>query len=169
MVTGPVTAVSTDDIAEPDRFDWWRDMVGHEVMPVSIRSPYADRFQGWTEAVRLPHGQVATFGFSPMTARRLPAHIRRTDSVDYFLILVHDSTIRLEQGRGAACLGPGDMALFSTSRPLSCNFLDHGGPVRLTLLRLPRTVIPLAGGHVDRLLASRCRPEPAPGPCSART
>ncbi|MFJ1811107.1 MULTISPECIES: helix-turn-helix domain-containing protein [unclassified Streptomyces] len=151
--TGLVTTLDTDDIAVADRFGWWHDMVGNEVMPVSLRSPYADRFRGWVEAVGLPHSQVAVFDFSPMTARRLSAHIRRADPEDYFLVLVRDSAIRLEQGRGVACLGPGGMALFSTSRPLSCDFLDHGRPVRLTLLRVPRTLLPLAGGRADRLLA----------------
>lgn len=45
------------------------------------------------------------------------------------------------------------MALFSSSRPLSCDFLDNGGPVRLTLLRLPLALLPLADGRADRLPA----------------
>ncbi|GAA2371392.1 helix-turn-helix domain-containing protein [Streptomyces cuspidosporus] len=150
---GPVVAVDTDDIAVPDRFGWWNDMVGHEVMPVSIRSPHADRFRGWVEAVGLSHSQVAAFDFSPMTARRSPAHIRRGNPEDYFLLLVRESAVRLEQARGVACLGPGDMALFSSWRPLTCDFLDNSGPVRLTLLRIPLALLPLAGGRADRLLA----------------
>ncbi|WP_234314629.1 helix-turn-helix domain-containing protein [Streptomyces sp. NRRL F-5135] len=150
---GPVVAVDTDDIAVPDRFGWWNDMVGHEVMPVSTRSPHANRFRGWVEAVGLPHSQVAAFDFSPMTAQRSPAHIRRGDPEDYFLLLVRESVVRLEQARGVACLGPGDMALLSSSKPLAFDFLDNGGPVRLTLLRLPRTLHPLAYGRADRLLA----------------
>lgn len=63
--------------------------------------------------------------------------------------------VRLEQARGVACLGPGDMALFSSSKPLTCDFLDNGGPVRLTLLRLPRAFLPLADGRADCLLAER--------------
>lgn len=150
---GPVVAVDTDDIAVPDRFGWWNDMVGQEVMPVTIHSPHANRFRGWVEAVGLPHSQVAAFDFSPMTAQRSPAHIRRQDPEDYFLLLVRESAVRLEQARGVACLGPGDMALFSSSRPLTCDFLDNGGPVRLTLLRLPLALLPLADGRADRLLA----------------
>ncbi|MFF9001139.1 helix-turn-helix domain-containing protein [Streptomyces achromogenes] len=155
---GPVVVMDTDDLAVPDRFGWWNDMVGQEVMPVSIRSPYARRFRGRVEAVGLPHSQVAAFGFSALTAHRSPAHIRRADPENYFLVLVREGAVRLEQAREVACLGPGDMALFSSSRPLGCDFLDNGGSVRLTLLRLPRALLPLADGRADRLLA-----EPLPG------
>ncbi|MEU3662506.1 helix-turn-helix domain-containing protein [Streptomyces sp. NPDC032940] len=147
-----MTVVDTDDIAVPDRFGWWHDMVGREVMPVSLRSPYADRFQGSVTVVG-PPGGLAAFDFSPLSAQRLPVHIRRADPELYFLVLVRGGGVRLEQGRGVACLGPRGMAVFSTSRALSCEFLDHGGPVRLTLLRLPRSLLPLADARVDRLLA----------------
>lgn len=150
---GPVVAVDTDDLAVPDRFGWWNDMVGQEVMPVSIRSPDAHRFRGRVEAVRLPHSQVAAFGFSALTARRSPAHIRRADPETYFLVLVRQGAVRLEQAREVACLGPGDMALFSSSRPLTCGFRDNGGSAVLTLLRLSRALLPLADGRADRLLA----------------
>jgi hypothetical protein len=121
--TGSVAVVDTDDMAVSDRFGWWRDMVAQEVMPVSMRSPYAGRFRGTVRLIG-PSVDLATFDFSPLSAQRSPAHIRRADSEDYFLILVRDSGIRLEQGRGVACLGPGGMAVFSTSRPLNCELSD---------------------------------------------
>ncbi len=105
------------------------------------------------ESVGLPYSQVAAFDFSPMAARRSPAHIRRQDPEHHFLVLVREGAVRLEQKRGVACLGPGGMALFSTSHPLTCDFLDKGGPLRLTLLRLPRAVLPLPDGRADRMLA----------------
>ncbi|MFD9075150.1 AraC-like ligand-binding domain-containing protein [Streptomyces lasiicapitis] len=152
-VAGPVLRVSTDSIPALDRFDWWVEMVGNEVMPVTVRSAHAAVFQGRADAVELPDSQVAFFSFSPMTAHRSPVQIRRSDPEAYYLVLVHGSPIRLEQKRGVACLGPGDMALFSTSHPLACDFLDHGRQVRLTLMRLARSLLPLASGKADRLLA----------------
>ncbi|MCX5358172.1 helix-turn-helix domain-containing protein [Streptomyces sp. NBC_00124] len=152
---GPVVAVDTDDIVAPDRFGWWNDMVGHEVMPVAIQSPHANRFRGQVEAVGFPRSQVAAFDFSPLTARRSPAHIRRRDPEDYFLVLVRQSAIRLEQARNVVCLSSGDMALFSSSQPLTCDFLDRGGLVCLTLLRIPRALLPLADHRADRMLAER--------------
>ncbi|MFW6721136.1 helix-turn-helix domain-containing protein [Streptomyces sp. MAR4 CNY-716] len=150
---GPVVMVDTDDIGVPDRLGWWHDMVDREVMPVSIRMAHAHRFQGRVESVGLPHAQAAAFDFSPMAARRSPAHIRRQDPEDVFLMLVREGAVRLEQQRSVACLGPGGMALYSSSHPLTCDFLGNGGAVRLTLLRLPRAVLPLPAGRTDRVLA----------------
>ncbi|KOU77708.1 AraC family transcriptional regulator [Streptomyces sp. MMG1533] len=154
---GPVVRMDAGSVPASDRFGWWAEVV-HEIMPVSIRSAHATRFQGELAAVGLPHSQVMTFTFSPMTARRSLVQIRRQDPEDYFLILVRGgSSIRLEQAGGVACLGAGDMTLYSSSHPLACEFHDHGRQCRMTVLRLPRTVLPLAGGRADRLLAEPLR------------
>ncbi|MEU9337289.1 helix-turn-helix domain-containing protein [Streptomyces sp. NPDC048290] len=149
----PVVSASTDDIPAADRFDWWQEMIDGEVMPLTTRSPNAERFRGSAETVTMPHSQVVGFRFSPVAARRSAPLIRRRDPEDYYLVLVHGSPIRLEQARGVACLGAGDMCLFSTSVPLTCDCVDQGRQTRLTLLRLSRTMLPLAGGRADRLLA----------------
>ncbi|MEV8018401.1 helix-turn-helix domain-containing protein [Streptomyces sp. NPDC086554] len=154
--TGPVVTVDTESIPASDRFGWWNDMVGEAVMPVTTRSPYASRFVGRAETVQLPHSPMGTFTYSPMSAWRSPVQIRRQDTEEYFLVLVGGGTsIRLEQGRGLACLEAGEIALFSTSHPLAVEFLDQGRPCQTTQLRLPRTVLPLANGRADRLLAER--------------
>ncbi|MER6674819.1 helix-turn-helix domain-containing protein [Streptomyces sp. NPDC000983] len=152
--TGPVVMVDTEAVPPAERFGWWNDMVGQEVMPVTTRSPYAPEFSGRVESVRLPQGAVGTFTYSPMTAWRSPVQIRRLDPERYFLVLVGaGSSIRLAQGRTLTCLDAGDMALFSTSHPLACEFLDRGGPCRTTQMQLPRTALPLTEGRADRLLA----------------
>ncbi|MFD3732625.1 hypothetical protein [Streptomyces sp. NPDC058632] len=155
---GPVVTMGTDAVPAPDRFGRWSDLVGQEVMRVTMTSLHATRFEGRAEAVRLPHSMVADFTCSPMTARRSPVRIRRQDPEDYLLVLVADgSAIRLEQGRGTACLGSGDLALISTSHPMLCEFVDLGGPVRSTHMRLPRSVLPPSGGHATRTRPSAAR------------
>ncbi|WAL99580.1 helix-turn-helix domain-containing protein [Streptomyces sp. Je 1-369] len=160
---GPVVSANTDVVPAAERFGWWSDMVGDEVMPVTIRSPHAARFRGSVEAVGMPHSQVAAFAFSPMTARRSPLQIRRHDLEEYYLVLVQGSPVRLEQAGSVACLEAGDMALFSTSAPLVSDFLDQGRQTRLTLLRLARSALPLAGGRADRLLAESLSTRPGSG------
>ncbi|MCF2532197.1 helix-turn-helix domain-containing protein [Yinghuangia soli] len=150
---GPVAEVTTSIVPEAERFGWWTDMVADQVMPVSVRSPHAAVFRGRAAVVDTPRAQVAAFGFSPMTARRSAVQIRRHDPECYFLVLVRDTPIRLEQARSTAFLEAGDLALFSTSQPLDCDFLDAGRQTRLTLIRLPRHALPLDGDRADRLLA----------------
>lgn len=97
---GPVVTMGTDVVPGPDRVGWWNDMVGQAIMPVTMSSPHAPRFEGRAQSVRLPHSMVADFTYSPMAARRSPVQIRRQDPEDYFLVLVADgSAIRLERRR----------------------------------------------------------------------
>ncbi|WP_210594123.1 helix-turn-helix domain-containing protein [Streptomyces sp. GESEQ-35] len=151
---GPVLTMDAGSLPASDRFGWWAEVVD-EIMPVSIRSAHAPSFEGRLETVGvLPRSQATTFTFSPMTARRSLTQIRRQDPEDYFILLVGGhSSVRLEQARSVACLGAGEMTLYSSSHPLISDFRDPGQQCRMTVLRLPRTVLPLAGGRADRLLA----------------
>jgi len=129
-------------------------MIGDMVMPVSITSPYADRFQGTATGIPLGDTDLAAFTFSPMSARRDAAHIRHGDPEQYFLFLVHGSPIGIEQRRNTSFLTAGDMALFDSSHPLSCEFHDEGRLSRVSLLRLPRAGLPLPQDRADRLLGT---------------
>ncbi len=55
------------------------------------------------------------------------------------------------------------MALFSTSHPVDCEFVDTGRQNRLTLIRLPRATFPLAGGRADRWLGEPLPTRSGPG------
>lgn len=145
-----------------ERFGWWAELVGRQVMPVSIR-PYTAAFRGRVEAVETPDTQVAAFRFSPMTARRSAVQIRRHDPECYHLVLVRGAPMTLTQERRTACLEAGGMALFSTSHPLDCDFVDTGRQTRLTLIRLPRATLPLSGGRADRLLGQPLPARTGPG------
>ncbi|WP_406300875.1 hypothetical protein OG948_36480 (plasmid) [Embleya sp. NBC_00888] len=128
-------------------------MVDRQVMPLSLRCVHPGRFRGDVEAAEAaPHTQVMAFSFSPLTARRSMAQIRRHDPECYYLMLVRGTPTRFEQSRRIACLETGAMTLFSTSHPVKCDFPDADRRARMTLMRLPRTTLPLAGGRADRLL-----------------
>ncbi|WTW96316.1 helix-turn-helix domain-containing protein [Streptomycetaceae bacterium NBC_01309] len=148
----PVRAVSTDSVPAAERWSWWADVCARELMATRIQSPYASHFHGSLEAVGSHEVQVASVTNSPLTAVRTPLHIRRGDPENYYLVLVHGDPVRIEQERGTACVAAGEMALFSTSHPLTCEFLDFGRPTDLTLVRLPRGDFPLRNGRADRLL-----------------
>ncbi|WP_245599206.1 helix-turn-helix domain-containing protein [Embleya scabrispora] len=154
--------MSTDAVPAPERFGWWAELMGRQVMPVSI-CPYRAAFRGRVEAVETPDTQVADFGFSPMTARRSAVQIRRHDPEFYYLVLVRGAPMTLTQGRRTACLEAGGMALFSTSHPLECDFVDIGRQSRLTLMRLSRATLPLPGGRADLLLGEPLPARTGPG------
>ncbi|MGW6688751.1 helix-turn-helix domain-containing protein [Streptomyces sp. NPDC054961] len=150
-----MTGAQTVSVRARDGFESWAGMVGDLVMPVSITSPYVERFRGTATALDLTHTELSGFAFSPMSARRGAGHIRRADPENYFLFLVHGSPVGLEQNRSNALLRAGDMALFDSSHPLSCEFLDEGRFSRVSLLRVPRSTLPLSPDRADRLLGTR--------------
>lgn len=152
-----VVRVDAGSVPESDRWAWWAEMVSREVMPVSTRSRRPGPFRGQVEAVEMPDIQVSAFDFSPLAATRSAAQIRSHDREEYFLALLREGQVRLEQRTGVSLLRAGDMTVFSSSHPLACEFLADADPVaevtRLTLLRLPRKVLPLSSGRADGLLA----------------
>ncbi len=150
----PVLTVSADILPPPERFSWWNELVRRLVVPVSTACEHADRFRGTATAVTLPDTQVATFSFTPMSAGRTLAHIRAHDPEDYYLVLARVGLITLQQRRNHCVLETGDMALFDTSHPLTCEFRDHGRLSELVLMRLPRAALPFPGHRADRLLAT---------------
>ncbi|MFF7505270.1 helix-turn-helix domain-containing protein [Streptomyces lavendulae] len=154
-MTGTQPRAQTVSVRARDGFESWAGMVGDLVMPVSITSPHVERFRGTATALDLTHTDLSGFAFSPMSARRGAGHIRRGDPENYFLFLVHGSPVGLEQNRSNALLRAGDMALFDSSHPLSCEFLDKGRLSRISLLRVRRSVLPLPQDHADQLLGTR--------------
>lgn len=151
---GPVSTLSTDIVPARERFEWWAHRMRQDVMPTAMTSNHADRFRGRADVSDLSGTTVVAVTFSPLSARRSPVLIRRHDTEDYYLFMVHGSPIRLEQSGHVTCLTAGDMALFDTSHPLAADFRDHGRQQRLTLMRLPRASLPLPSGTADCLLGN---------------
>ncbi|MFI8277279.1 helix-turn-helix domain-containing protein [Streptomyces sp. NPDC085929] len=96
-------SVSTNSVSARDGFEWWSGMVSEAVMPVSITSEYTDRFRGAATSLRLPQAEVSSFSFSPMSAERTPAHVRRSDPECY----PHDRADRLLGTRLSSRTGSG--------------------------------------------------------------
>ncbi|WP_241002312.1 helix-turn-helix domain-containing protein [Streptomyces sp. CB01881] len=156
-------SVSTTSVSARDGFEWWTHMVGDLVMPVSVTSTHADRFRGTATSIPLGDTDIFGFTFSPMSARRAVGHIRRGDPEQYFLFLVHGSPIGIDQRRNTSLLTAGDIALFDSSHPLSCEFQDEGRLPRVTLLRIPRSALPLSQDRTDRLLGTALPAHTVPG------
>ncbi|MFI7130812.1 helix-turn-helix domain-containing protein [Nonomuraea sp. NPDC050153] len=147
--------MSTDLVPRQDRLAWWAHMSAHEIAPIALSSEHADDFRGRAYSVDLTAARVAEYATSPLKGRRTPAHIRRHDPDGYWLFLVHNSAVRLEQGHNDSVLEPGEISLFDTSHPFATEFVDAGELTRLTLMFMPKQALPLPHGKVDQLLARK--------------
>ncbi|SDS91614.1 AraC-type DNA-binding protein [Streptomyces sp. TLI_053] len=148
------SSVSAAVVPAADRFEWFREAVATEVMPLSVSSDHVGDFHADIAGVELGPVRMASFAYSPIVARRSAAHVRQGDPEDYQLTLVSRGCFRLSHlGREEPIAG--DMVLADTSRPMVTECVRADGPVRALVLQVPRSAVPLRPDRVDRLLARR--------------
>jgi AraC-like DNA-binding protein len=115
-------AFSTGRLAPADRLAAWRELVNRVFLPLAI-TPQDDRaFEGTVTGRTLGGMRVWRITASPMTAVRGPRHIEASGSDDYLLALHVAGTARAVQDGRELVLGPGDFALFDSSRPYTISF-----------------------------------------------
>ncbi|MFB6839837.1 helix-turn-helix domain-containing protein [Streptomyces sp. NPDC056361] len=149
------SVVSAGELPAKERFDWFADLVTREVMPTALTAERPADFQAEAAVLDLEAVRVARFSFSPLRSRRTPALIRRGDPEQYQLGLIRRGATVLSQHRNDCSVGVGDLVFWDTSRPSFAAMPDDAGPVQLTMLQLPRTILPLRSQRIDRLLGSR--------------
>ncbi|BAU81314.1 hypothetical protein SLA_0359 [Streptomyces laurentii] len=147
--------MSTDGIPPEERLDWYSDIVSREVMPAALSSERPAEFQGESAVLDLGDVRATRASMSPLRSRRTAAMIRRGDPEQYQLALLLKGTVSLTQHRNECTTGVGDLMLWDTSRPSDCRMPAEDGRVRVSILMLPRNVIPLRPQRLDRMLARR--------------
>jgi AraC-like DNA-binding protein len=124
-------------------------------MPVAINTDRAADFHADLGAIELGALTVSTLEFSPVWSRRTPAHIRRGDPEQYQLALIQGNAMKACQlGRDSGLVVDG-FIVTNTSAPLECDTDRDGGPIRATVLQIPRSELPLRAGRADHLVARR--------------
>ena len=123
-------AFATGQVAPRDRLDAWRELVNQAFLPLTITSlgsrggPGA--FEGSVTGRGLGGLQVWLVKASPMSAVRAWRHIRASSAGDYLLALHITGTAHAAQDDREVILGPGDFALFDSSRPYTISFPGPG-------------------------------------------
>lgn len=149
------TRASGHEVPVADRFDWFTETVSTDLMPVAINTDRVGDFHAVVGAVELGAVTVSTLEFSPVWSRRTPAHIRRGDPEQYQLALVEGNAMKACQlGRDSGLVVDG-FIVTNTSAPLECDTDRDGGPIRATVLQIPRSQLPLQAGRADHLVARR--------------
>jgi AraC-like DNA-binding protein len=119
-------AVSTDTVDAGDRLDFWTSAVSQTYVDLECTVPGRDR----TISGRIDSTELGMLGLSRVTSSaqsvlRTPAGISRT-SDDYFLVSVQVAgTGMVVQDQRTAVLGPGDFAVYDSTRPYELLFDDR--------------------------------------------
>ncbi|MEV8590552.1 AraC family transcriptional regulator [Streptomyces sp. NPDC051180] len=149
------SVVSSGDLPERDRFEWFADMISREVMPTALSSDRTADFTAEAAVLDLGGPQVSRVAYSPLRSRRTPALIRRGDPEQYQLALVSRGAMTLVQNGNDCEAEAGDLVFWDTSRPSDARSVSEGEPGQLVILQLPRDILPLRAARLDGLLAHR--------------
>ncbi|MFI9557209.1 AraC-like ligand-binding domain-containing protein [Nonomuraea endophytica] len=164
----PVASMSTDQVPQRHRLEWWARLAAQEIVPTALKTEHVDDFHGRAYTVDLAGVRLAEIVMSPMTGRRTPAHISRYDPESYQLFVVQDGPLRLEQRRHDSALDAGDIGLLNSSHPSVVDWPEQGRPAQVMILSMSREALPLPSDEVDRLLASRLPARTGSGAVLAR-
>ncbi|MFI8499221.1 helix-turn-helix domain-containing protein [Streptomyces sp. NPDC085524] len=151
-----------------ERFEWFRDVVASALLPTAIMSERRADFHAEASTIGLGATQLSRFSHSPLHSRRTPALIRRGDPEQYQLALITGGRWWMSHNGGDEEFGVGDMILWDTSRPQETVAHPGRGPNRSVIIHLPKDVLPLRSGRVDRLLGRRIATDSGMGAVLAR-
>ena len=127
----------TADVAEPDRFAYFREAVCEAFMDLTPEHDRSSPFDAEVESVPLADGAVNRVRGTPHHVRRTPAQIRRTAEQCFFLNIQLKSECVIEQNSRAVRLTPGHVALFPSDLPFRI-FHPEGRNMSVASFWLPR-------------------------------
>jgi AraC-like DNA-binding protein len=147
--------ISTDTVVARQRLAFWTDLVCDTYVQLECDPPPgADRIDGEIVADELASLQLSRVTATAQFVKRTPALIARA-SEDHFLVSIQT------QGRGVisqdgrhAVLGPGDFALYDSTRPYQLTFDDN---FQQFVLKLPGPTLRTALRDTERLTATTVR------------
>ncbi|MEV6395418.1 helix-turn-helix domain-containing protein [Streptomyces sp. NPDC051907] len=144
----------SEDVAPPDRFDFWREHLLGAYAPAQILSRHDADFVAAQRIVELGPVRLWTVEHSSMTLRRSPRLIQQSDPEMYHLSIPLRGTMRIVAPQRAAECGARDVVLMDTSRPFVMDASASGGRGRIqgAGLFLPRNVLPLPANSVSELI-----------------
>ncbi|WP_293764907.1 helix-turn-helix domain-containing protein [uncultured Aquitalea sp.] len=139
--------ISTQDVGDADRLDYWRERVGSLLIDVECQRPPE---QGLDASLRFQDFglfRMATIQANAHAVARSGHSIRHDARDSIFACLMLQGRGFSHQGVDAALHGPGDVVMYDTARPYGHGF---PGDMSMAVLDIPRS---LFERHVGRWAA----------------
>jgi len=143
--------ISTTDVAEGQRFDYWQDVVCSHCIPAASNSNHQDKFNA-----RLAGRSIGALSISEMSAPEhcwvRDAHHLRTGPVDDFWLAYMDSGFgHLTQSGRSVVQRTGDIVLYDAARPFSFTLT----PDSVFIMGIPRALLLHRVPYADQIVATR--------------
>ncbi|UFR06734.1 helix-turn-helix domain-containing protein [Streptomyces sp. Go40/10] len=145
----------SEDLSPADRFDCWRELVGRTHAPLELRSDHWADFRASQRVLDLGAVSVWPTTFQPVCFRRTPKLIRQSDPEGLHVSLPLSGALRTVRGTEETVYGPDSLCVVDTSQPVDVHGGDGAGLHTGVGLEVPKALLPLPRGQVDRAASLR--------------
>jgi AraC-like DNA-binding protein len=145
------TVLDTQRLEGPDRFEAYAETVSKTFVPLTPHTPLStDGFACRLDSHAVGSVQISTIRATPHAVVRTPAAARRSDEAYFKLGLQMSGNARLDQDGRQAELGPGDLAIYDTTRPYRLEFLTD---YRIVVVMFPQSLLRIPRRRVEQITA----------------
>ena len=145
------TVLDTRSLERTDRFEAYRETVSKTFVPLTPHAPLAtDGFACRLDSHTVGSVQVTTIRATPHAVVRTPTAARHGDEAYFKLGLQMSGSARLDQDGRQAELGPGDFAIYDTTRPYRLEFLSD---YRIMVVMFPQSLLRIPRRRIDQITA----------------
>ncbi|MEO3818939.1 AraC family transcriptional regulator [Plantactinospora sp. B24E8] len=137
-----------------DRFGVWCERMSRLMAPMEMVSEHAADFRAQAQILRLGETEVWPTVLQPMHFRRTPRLVRQHAPDLYHVSLVLEGGLDLYQAGEHAVHRRHDLYIVDMARPFDCRLLGADRMAGIGI-EIPKTLLPLSGDRVERLLGRR--------------
>jgi AraC-like DNA-binding protein len=145
------TVLDTHSLERPDRFDAYRETVSKTFVPLTPQAPTSrEEFACRLDSHAVGSVQISTIRATPHAIARTSAAARHSDEAYFKLGLQMSGNARLDQDGRQADLGPGDLAIYDTTRPYRLEFLTD---YRIMVVMFPQSLLRIPRRRIEQITA----------------
>lgn len=140
--------ISTDEVAEAERLDFWQDMVCRTFFVADCEAPPGRSFHGSISAAGTPDIAISRLRSSAQHVTRDAGHVRRTPDEIFLINLQVSGTGAFVQDGREVLLRPGDFTCSDSTRPCEMHYTDD---FEQLVFAMPRRLIADGPSSTERL------------------
>ncbi|MEV6833943.1 helix-turn-helix domain-containing protein [Streptomyces sp. NPDC051133] len=150
----PTTVLDTAQLPPTERRAAWSETTETALMPTRTTFTDGSRMRARIQTMTCGPVQLSELSYTPLTSRRTPRLIRRSDPELYQLAWIVSGGQGMDQAGHRTALGPGDLVFYDSSRPFEAMVgpRPDGDGARSLVLQFPRRLLPLR----EQLAAPQC-------------
>lgn len=145
------TVLDTQGLDCADRFDAYRETVSKTFVPLAPHALFStDGFACLLDSHAVGSVQISTIRATPHAVVRTATAARHAEEAYFKLGLQMSGTARLDQDGRQAKLGPGDFAIYDTTRPYRLEFLSD---YRIMVVMFPQSLLRIPRRRIEQITA----------------